>query len=457
MLWGVAITDTTGKLVYGRNADRLFVPASNAKLLTIATATALLGPSFTVPTSVYATGPIVDGVLQGELVLYGRGDPTFSRRCYTVDTSRTNACDTDPASQLRALALQLRARGVKTIAGHLIGDGSYFEPELVHPNWQTYDLGWWYAAPVSGLGFNDNSLDVHEAPGDSAGAPARITLVPDVGIATLDNRSETGARGSRRTIDIFRSATGTTYRAEGVVPLGANERVEYAAVADPNRFTALAFRRELAAVGIAVRGETRSVVDSLTYRAARSTPPIAEVTSRALRDWIFPVLSTSQNWFAEMIIKQLGKQRGNAGSWSEGTRVVRRFLIDSVHADSLQFELEDGSGLAANNLISPLTFTQVIGFMRRHPNFPMFDAALPVSGNSGSMRSRLGDTASIGRVHAKTGSISRTNTLSGYVQRADGRILLFSIEANHHTLGSAKILAAIDAVVGEMLKADVGR
>ncbi|MEO5798652.1 MAG: D-alanyl-D-alanine carboxypeptidase/D-alanyl-D-alanine-endopeptidase [Gemmatimonadales bacterium] len=452
LLWGVAVTDTNGKLLYGRNADRLFIPASNTKLLVSSVATALLGPDFTVQTSLYGTGPISNGVLQGDLVLYGRGDPTFSRRCYRGDTTTANACDTDAFARLRDLAVQLRARGVTAVAGDLIGDGSYFDEELIHPSWEIGDLAWWYAAPVSGLGFNDNSYDVHEAPGDSAGAPARITFFPDFGAATIDSRAETGARGARRSFDVSRSLDGNSYLAAGVIPAGANARTEYAAVVDPNRFAALALRRELLAQGIAIRGGTRSTVDSLAFAHARATTALAAVTSRPFREWVYPILNSSQNWYAEMTLKQLGKRYAGIGSWRDGLRVERRFLIDSMQIDSTQFQVEDGSGLAANNLVTPLAFTKLLRFMRAHPNFAAFEAGLPVAGKSGTIKFRFVGTPMDGHVRAKTGSISRVNSLSGFVDRPDGSLLIFSIQANHQTLGGSRMLAAIDSVVVEMGK-----
>ena len=108
---------------------------------------------------------------------------------------------------------------------------------------------------------------------------------------------------------------------------------------DPNLFTARALRQVLQEAGIAITGTTRSTTDSMLYRPARSTPPLAEITSRPLRDWIFPILNRSQNWFAEMLLKQLGRQFGRGGSWTEGLAVERRFLIDSVRVDSTEFSL----------------------------------------------------------------------------------------------------------------------
>ncbi|HEY3934159.1 MAG TPA: D-alanyl-D-alanine carboxypeptidase/D-alanyl-D-alanine-endopeptidase [Gemmatimonadales bacterium] len=453
LLWGVAVTDLDGHLVYGRNADRLFIPASNMKLIVSTVANSLLGPSFTVKTSVYATGPISSaGIVEGDLVLYGRGDPTFSHRCYDADTTKPGVCDRDPAAKLRLLAQQLHDRGVRAVAGDIVGDGSYFTPEVIHPAWENYDLGWWYAAPVSGLGFNDNSVDFAETAGDSVGHSPGIVMTPDIGAFALENHAEVDPRGARRTFDIFRTGDGKGYLATGALPAGAATRSESAAVLDPNRYAAIAFRRELDAAGIAVRGETRSTVDSFTYRVARTTPALAEVTSRPLRDWLYPILSPSQNWFAEMTLKQLGRRFGSAGSWEEGRRIERRFLIDSVGLDSTEFAIQDGSGLAANNYVTPLAFTKLLRFAHGHRDFDAIYAALPQSGKPGTLKDRFTGTAAAGAVHAKTGSISGVNTLSGFIERSGASVLVFSVMANHHTLGGSRMIAAIDSVVSELAK-----
>ncbi|HEY3011218.1 MAG TPA: D-alanyl-D-alanine carboxypeptidase/D-alanyl-D-alanine-endopeptidase [Gemmatimonadales bacterium] len=449
--WGIALIDEGGRLLYGRNESRLFVPASNTKLVVSAVAAALLPPDWRVKTSLYG-GAIVGGVLQGDLVLYGRGDPTIDRRCYATDSTLAGVCDTDPFARLRQLVDALRAKGVRAVAGDVVGDGSYFEPTLVHPNWEAFDLNWWYAAPVSGLGFHDNSVDFDWQPGQTLGAPALITMTPDLGDIGFENRTVTVAPGGDTDVGdrFFRQPGTLQIWAEGNVALDNPPRTESFALPDPNLYAARALRQVLAEAGISVTGTTRSTTDSLLYARMRTAAPLAEVLSRPLRDWIFPIMNTSQNWFAEMLLKQLGRQFGKAGSWPEGLDVERRFLIDSVRVDSTQFSLSDGSGLSSSNLVSPLAFTQLLRFMRRHPRYSTFAAGLPQAGLVGSLRTRFQGTPLAGRVRAKTGSISRVHSLSGYIELGGGRALTFSVEANHHAEPSATMLAMIDSVVVEM-------
>jgi serine-type D-Ala-D-Ala carboxypeptidase/endopeptidase (penicillin-binding protein 4) len=450
-LWGVALADENGRLLYSRNADRLFIPASNTKVVVSAVASALLPPDWRVKTSVYG-GPVVGGVLLGDLVLYGRGDPTMDRRCYATDSTLPGVCDSDPFIRLRQLADSLRARGVRLVQGDLVGDGSYFESTLVHPNWEQFDLNWWYAAPVSGLGFNDNSVDFTWQAGPAPGAPAAITMTPDLGDLAFENRTVTVPPGGESDIGdrFFRHPGTLQIWAEGTVALDHPRRTESFALPDPNLYAARALRQALADAGIAIAGTTRSTTDSTVYAQLRATMPLAEVSSRPLRDWIFPILNSSQNWFSEMLLKQLGKQFGRGGSWPNGLEVERRFLIDSVRVDSTQISLSDGSGLSSSNLVSPLAFTQILRYIRRHPRYATFATALPLAGAAGSLKSRFIGTPLAARVRAKTGSISRVNSLSGYIELDRRRALTFSVQANHHAQPSRVILDAIDSVVVEM-------
>ena len=452
-LWGVAVVDESGRVLYGRNENRLFVPASNTKLVVSVVAAALLPPDWKVKTSLYG-GPVVGGVLQSDLVLYGRGDPTMDRRCYAADSTAAGACETDPFTRLRQLADALRAKGVRAIHGDIVGDGSYFEPTLVHPNWEAFDLNWWYAAPVSGLGFQDNSVDFDWVPGAAPGAPAVITMNPNLGDITLENRTVTVPPGGESDIGdrFFRQPGTLDIWAEGTVALDNPRRTDSFALPDPNLYAARALRQVLGEAGIAVLGTTRSTTDSALYATVRATAPLAEVASRPLRDWIFAILNTSQNWFAEMLLKQLGRQFGKGGSWPDGLDFERRFLIDSVKIDSTQFSLSDGSGLSSSNLVSPLAFTQLLRYIRRHPHYATFAAGLPQSGRVGSLRDRFIGTPLAGRVRAKTGSISRVHSLSGYIELDKGKTLTFSVEANNHAQPTRAMLAVIDSIVVEMAR-----
>src|SRR5437879_7164323 len=414
--WGVYVVDD-GKVLFARNADRFYVPASNTKLVVSAAATVLLPADYRGTTSVYANGRVDNGVLYGDLVLYGRGDPTWSERCFSVDSLAPGACDS-AFTAVAAIADSIRARGLKRVTGKLVGDGSYFEPVLVHPGWNAWDLNWWYAAPVSGLGFHDNSVDFHIAPGAAVDQPPTITWNPSLSLFTFENRARTVPADSSTTIgdNFFRKPGTLDIWAEGTVALGRTPWIESFALPDPNRYAARALEEALQRKGIAVEGGAASTTDSLEYRALRCCGnPLAEYRGRPLPDIIFPILNTSQNWFDEMLLKTVGREVGDTGSWGKGLDIEKRFLIDSVKIDSTAFALEDGSGLSAGNLVTPHAFVQLLTYMYRHPKRAPFLVALPHAQQRGSLLRRFAGTPLEGRVLGKTGSIDPVSTLSGYV------------------------------------------
>ncbi len=449
--WGIYVVDDRGRLLYQRNGDRYYVPASNTKLVVSAAAAALLPARYRATTSLYVNGRVEHGVLDGDLILYGRGDPTWSERCYGADTLAPGACDS-AFTAIDAIADSVRAHGIRRITGKLVGDGSYFEPTLLHPDWKAFHLNWWFAAPVSGLGFHDNAVDFRIAPGDSVDRPPTITRSPDVGLITFENRARTGPPDSGSSIEdgFFRKPGTWDLWAEGTVALGRQSFLVSVALPDPNLYAARALATALLRQGVSIEGGAASTTDSLAYRAARAAPALAQYRGRPLGDILFAILSPSQNWFAEMLLKILGREFRGAGSWAAGLDVERRFLIDSVGIDSTAFALEDGSGLAAGNLITPHALVQLLAYMRRHPKGAPFLGGLPRPSQPGTLLKRLIGTPVESAVAAKTGTIDRVNTLSGYLERPGGRAWTFSIEANSHAVPEPQMLAQIDSLVVEI-------
>ena len=433
--WGIEVWDpSTGRSLYRRAADRHFVPASNLKLVVSAAAAHLLGPDFRYRTTVHAGGPVRDGTLQGDVVLFGRGDPTISGRNFASATA-----------VLDSLADALYRGGVRRVAGGVTADESHFDSAYLREDWERYDLLWWYAAPVGALGFNDNSIDFRVEPGAGVGDPARITGSPRSAFWQLENRSRTVARGRPKTFDFERVPGTNRILAYGEIPRGADPATEYVAVVDPARVVGTVFREALERRGIRVdRAEVRVVSDPAQSRAA-GAPVLAEHLSPPLPQVIGPILGSSQNWFSEQLVKTLGREMKGEGSWSAGLGVEREFLEQVVGIDSAAFVLRDGSGLSSGNLVTPEMLVRLLAWARTSPRGGLVRGALPVSGRSGSLKARLTDLP--GRVAAKTGYIGNVDSLSGYVTLADGREVVFSVIANASGLPSSRMKGAIDEVV----------
>lgn len=432
--WGIEVRDAAGTVLYARNAARPMIPASNLKLVVSAAAAHHLAPDYRFRTSVYATGPVVDGTLQGDLVLYGRGDPMISSRYFATRTA-----------VWEMIADSLRARGILRVSGSVVADESWWDSEYVREDWEPEDRLWWYAAPVSALGFNDNSIDFRIVPGVAVGHPARITGEPASAAYRLQNASRTVAAGGRATLDFERGSGPGAVRAVGQIPLGAGADTESFAVDDAARWTATVFRETLERRGIDVARDEIRVVSDPAASVAGGAAALVEWRSPPLPDAIAPVLLTSQNWFAEALVKTMGREVRGRGSWEAGLALERAFLTDVVGVDSADFVLRDGSGLSARNRVTPRALARLLDYVRRTPRQAVVRARLPVSGAAdGSLRSRLTDLR--GRVAAKTGYIGGVNSMSGFVTAADGRELIFVVLANGRG-ERAQVVRAIDDVV----------
>lgn len=434
--WGIEARDAaTGEVLYARNAGRLFIPASSLKLVVSAAAAHHLEADHRFRTSLLATGPVRGGTLQGDLVVVGRGDPTISGRHF--GGRRTAVWE--------ALADSLRSRGVRRVAGAVVGDASHWDADALRGDWESYDTRWWYAAPVGALGFNDNAIDFRVEPGAAPGQPARIAGEPVSAFYTLENRTRTVRAGAPHTLDLERvPGSPNRVRAYGDIPLGTAPRTESFAVEDPARWAATVFREVLVSRGIAVGGGVRVVSDPAAS-AASTGDLLVEHRSPPLPEVIGPILQNSQNWYAEQLLKTLGREVEGAGSWEAGLRVERAFLQRVVGIDSSEFVLRDASGLSVGNLVTPHAMVRLLEHVRRAPRQAVVRRALPVAGRSGSLRGRLTDLS--GRVSAKTGYVGNVDSLTGFLTTADGREVVFCIVANGSGQPSPRIKAVIDDVV----------
>ncbi|NJD10128.1 MAG: D-alanyl-D-alanine carboxypeptidase/D-alanyl-D-alanine-endopeptidase [Gemmatimonadetes bacterium] len=430
--WGIAVQDVaSGDVIHARNAEQLFVPASNLKLVVAATAAHHLDPAYRYVTSFLADGEVRGGRLHGALVVRGSGDPTISGRY-----------EPDRLAIFTGWADSLRAHGVRRIDRGLVADVGAWPAESQHGDWQKYDLNWWYAAPTGPLGFNDDCVDFRVAPGAAEGAPADITAQPESRAFTFANRTRTVAPGQSHTLDFERVPGTDSIYAFGDIPLGTAARTESFAVRDPAFYTATVLAETLVRAGIRV--DARAVRQ--TREPVAGALPLFEYRSPPLPQVLGPILQNSQNWYAEQLLRTLGKEVQGEGSWAAGLAVEAAFLHDVVGIDTLAFRLRDASGLSTGNLVTPAALASLLRYIAATPGQQAVRDALPVGGGqTGSLRSRFTDLP--GRVRAKTGSVRNVASLSGLVRTGSGRELAFSIIVNGTGLPAGQVTTAIDRVV----------
>jgi D-alanyl-D-alanine carboxypeptidase/D-alanyl-D-alanine-endopeptidase (penicillin-binding protein 4) len=429
-----------GRVLYTRNADKLVVPASNMKLLTMSVAAERLGWDFTFETKLDATGDVVDGTLAGDLIVVGGGDPS-------IDSQNFGA-----APVFVEWADALWAAGIRRVDGRLIGDDNVFDDSTVGPGWAWDYLADGYAAGSSGLNYNENAVVIRVYPGAAVGAPARVEMSPEGHPLTLVSEVTTSEAGGAPSMSHSRAPMGTTLTLSGTIPLDRKVVVRTASIDNPTQFFVDGFKAALAARGIAVRGGAWDV-DALTTPVATSNRrTIATKRSLPLSSLGAYFLKESQNFYGETLLKTLGKRFGTAGSTSAGRRVAAETLTSwGIPADA--YVMYDGSGLSRYNYVCADTIVSLLKHVWEDEKLRgPFLAALPVGAQDGTLDTRMRNTVLAGRVQAKTGTISNVRSLSGFLVTESGERLVFSMIANNFTTTSAQVDRVVEGALTYLAK-----
>jgi D-alanyl-D-alanine carboxypeptidase/D-alanyl-D-alanine-endopeptidase (penicillin-binding protein 4) len=421
------------EVLFASNSQKLLVPASNNKILTAAAALISLGPDYRFKTHVLADGLVSDGVLKGDLIVVGFGDPSSSSRIPPKD----------PFRAFRDWAAKLKQSGIMAIAGSLIGDGGAFEETERGHGWAWDDLPEGYAAPISALQFNENLLELEIKPGMKAGSPAFLRASPLPDYLNLDSRVMTEQEDIAAKIGFERGRNDEAVVVRGVLPFRSGTLTRTVSVEFPTLYYLSALKYILAQEGIDV--SNCEIRQRRNYRPASSSL-LWTYASAPLSELLVPMMKMSLNLSAESFTRVLGLEMRGEGTFSKGKEVVEEALA-GMGLNKEAYAYADGSGLSRLNLVSADALVHILRFMNKHPYFPAFYSALPIAGIDGTLESKMRRTRAANNVHAKTGSFANVAALSGYVQTADKEMLIFSILANNF-IGSRD---AVDRVQGKTL------
>ncbi len=434
--WGVLIKSLkTGETWYSMNAEKLFMPASNEKIPTAAAALVTLGPEFTFETYLNYEGEIKDSTLEGNLVVYGNGDPTLYTRL-----------SNDPLGLFKAWAAKLSSMGIKKINGNIIGDDNAFEDYPYGYGWTYDDLDAYYSAEINSLQLNENGVDLKIIPPLSK--EGKLTVIPNLPSSyyNIEDLTSVGDTG-KSNIRISRAFGTNTIKLSGYVKAGSKEFEETPSLHNPTLFYVTVLKEELERNGIRVIGEPKDCDDVPDWKTSlHNLNLIDKHNSPLFRNIVAGLMKPSQNLYAETFTRVLGWKKTGVGSFREGKKVVED-LLKQFKVNPGTYAYMDGSGLSRYNYTSPEILVKILEGMRHHQYWNDWYNALPIAGVDGTLRGRMKGTAAENNVHAKTGTISNVRGLSGYVTTAGGEELVFSFLVNSHLRSSYETEMITDEVL----------
>jgi len=454
--WGVLVVDAkTGETVYQKNPDQLFCPASVTKVFSCAAAMADLGADYRFVTPVVRRGEVdKDGTLRGDLILIASGDPSLGGRTgkdgslLFDDNDHTYAgsgfsgglVDLDPAAGLDHLARVVRDSGIKAVSGEVLVDDRLFDP-----------------APSSGSGpskvspivVNDNMIDVVATPSAEPGQPCAIRVVPASAFASLDARVETAPAGTKPKLEVMASGP-RRYHVRGKLPVGHKPVVRSVEVAEPAAFARCLLVEALRRRGVDVNAPSigNNLVELLPPRAVvGALPKVAEYTSPPLKESLRVILKVSHNLHASTLPMLLAAKHGER-TLEQGLR-RQGAVLRTLGVDTAAISFGGGAGGSRSDLVTPRATVALLRSLATRPDYPAFEAALPVLGRDGTLAKAVGpDSPARGHARAKTGTywvtdelsgkaILTSKALAGTMETADGRALIVAAFVNNVPLDAA--------------------
>ena len=431
--WGIFVVSLKdGRVIVARDARKLFNPASIQKTLTAIVALDKLGASYRWKTSVNSAKEIENGVLDGNLTLYGRGAPDF---------------DNDG---LNNLVNQLQAKGLTHVTGNIVGNESYFKGENIGDGWTWNELQWHYGAEAGALSFKENKAGVYMKDGVPVSSTDYLQIQNDLQPKEAGKTEAFGIRRGLTDNQIYIWGSGD--KASGRV-----------AVHNTALWAAKTLKDLLKQKGITVDGDAKSVDWKTADRLnIENSVELAFVESAPLSEIVKKMNKRSINVYAELLLRSLGKNFGETapgdnkqlaevrGDDLAGAEVMKKFLGENkVSIDEIQ--IHDGSGLSRLDFVSPEAFVRAFIFAAQSNFSDVFKDSLPIAATDGTLGGRLGKAR--GKILAKTGSISFVNSLAGYAQAKEDEIYAFAIIGNNITRKS-DASRTVDAIAASLVKND---
>ena len=444
---GICVMDVnSSEILASSNATMSLIPASNMKIATTAAGLKILGNDFTYKTDLQYDGSIRDSVLFGNIIIKGYGDPTLGSPLMDNAVRMREVLD--------SFTIMIKKLGINAIQGKIIGDGSAFERSMTPATWSWGDLGNYYGAGPSGLNFNENLYELNFTQNPTIGSPPSVSgTTPHVPNYKMHNEvlSKDGGGDNAYIYSAPYSSTGVV---KGTIPAGLGNFNISGALPDPPFFAAWHLKQNLIEKGV-------TVSDSAVTQTWLEQNSFDIPTRTTFFTWQSPRLSTivertnmeSVNLYSEAILRTIAFQATGYGSNEAGTDIIKKFWTEKG-VDTEGFFMNDGSGLSPRNGITPLQMANMLRIITTDSQwFMSFYQSLPEAGLTGTMKGMFKKYPSvIGKIRAKSGSISRVRSYSGYATATDGRLIAFALILNNFTCSQTDIRKRIEEFMAELVK-----
>jgi serine-type D-Ala-D-Ala carboxypeptidase/endopeptidase (penicillin-binding protein 4) len=427
--WGIVVESLDrGDRLFDLHARNLFVPASVAKLVSLATAVDAVGWEYRFETTIQATGPLVDGTLRGDLLIVGSGDPAIGGR---------------GGDDLAGWVAALQALGIRRIDGRIIGDDDAFEDPRPGLAWAWDDLGYTFGSLYGALNLAENRMTLTIAPADAEGGPTSVRVNPQAAYRPLANRTITGARGSAQLLWPEQRPGDAFLTLAGSIPVDAPAATLNVSVGNPTFWFASVLRNQLLVAGIEVTGEAFDLDDVMPPPDRSASRIIHTYRSHPLSEIAQPMLKESINVYGEAALRL---NAPSAPRTNDAALEGMRHRLETWGVPREAWQLIDGSGLSRRDTVAPETIVAVLRRMYDRSETSPWMTALPVAGRDGTLDGRMKGTPADGNVRAKTGTMSNVRSLAGYLRTRDGEPLAFAIMVDNFEGSGAEAVTAIDAI-----------
>ena len=426
------ISAETGKLLYEKNSDKLFPPASNMKLITTAGALLSLKPEYRFRTIILKDGKLNGDTLKGNLLLKGYGDPMI---------------DVETLSQFARI---LKRKGIHIILGNIVFDDSYFDTVPYGKGWMWDDLKYDFSAPISGLSLNKNTYSIYLKPGANKQDPVIVNVFPTTRFIEIKNYALTAEEDNISLTTNFSNGHNVVI-IKGTLSIHSSPRQFTCPVKKPALYTATVFAEKLREIGIEINGKIKKISNE------NFTDTLFIHYSEPLFKMLYDMDKQSSNFIAETVLKTIGAEIASApGTTDKGIKEIEKFLKEKKIIKR-KFLEKDGSGLSRYNLITPHQITSLLFYMYHKFEFaPEFLTVLPTGGIDGTLRRRMKEGILKRKVRAKTGTMTGISTLSGYCITNNGKVLIFSIMMKDYIATPSHIRNIQDKLLRTLTTAGVG-